>query len=280
MKILYVMLCSMLATAVIAGVSSFTFSQRTSGQIGSMSTLQNIAATYAVSIVPGAAQRTSTYHYYPPAIAVPTGTTVAWFNNDFGQPHTVTSGIPGASAAGKFFNSGVMPATANSFFQYTFDKTGEFAYHCEIHPWRVAIVSVNGLREEGKNFEFASGVGPTWNLTKDFRTLLDFTPLTISLDQTSPIVYNVTMLKNGTEKVFSGTFVTNGEALPLELIKGGNETRVYGPDFSSTGAYHMEGPFFKDNADYKILISISSINSKPPLNPIADEFTIKTVSSA
>ena len=82
----------MLAAAVIAGVSSFTFSQRTSGQIGSMSTLQNIVATYAVSIVPGAAQRTSTYHYYPPAIAVPTGTTVAWFNNDFGQPHTVTSG--------------------------------------------------------------------------------------------------------------------------------------------------------------------------------------------
>ena len=228
------MLCSILATALIAGVSSFTFSQRTSGQIASMSSLQNIAATYAVSIVPGAAQRTSTYHYYPPAIAVPTGTTVAWFNNDFGQPHTVTSGMPNASDTGKLFNSGVMPATANSFFQYTFDKTGEFAYHCEIHPWRVAIVSVNGLREEGKNFEFSSGVGPTWNLTKDFRTLLRFTPLTVSLDQTTPIVYNVTMLKNGTDKVFSGTFVTNGEALPLELIKGGNETRVYGPDFSST----------------------------------------------
>ena len=83
-----------------------------------------------------------------------------------------------------------------------------------------------------------------------------------------------------TDEVFSRTFVTNGEALPIKLIKGENETRVYGPDFSSTGAYHMEGAFFKDNADYNKLISISSINSKPPSNPIADEFTIRTVSSA
>ncbi|MDQ5868329.1 MAG: hypothetical protein M3530_01225 [Thermoproteota archaeon] len=55
---------------------------------------------------------------------------------------------------------------------------------------------------------------------------------------------------------------------------------MFGPDFSSTGAYHLEGAFLKGNAAYKILISISSINSKPPPNPIADEFTIKTVSSA
>jgi plastocyanin len=87
-----------------------------------MATLQNIGATYAVSIIPGTAQRESPYHYFPPAIAVPVQTTIAWFNNDFGQPHTVTSGAPGASEAGTAFNSGVMPATANSFFQYTFDR--------------------------------------------------------------------------------------------------------------------------------------------------------------
>jgi hypothetical protein len=80
-----------------------------------MTTLQNIAATYAVSIVPGAAQKSNLIHYYPPAIAVPIGTTVAWFNNDQEQPPTVTSGLPGASDSGALFNSGVMPATANSF---------------------------------------------------------------------------------------------------------------------------------------------------------------------
>ena len=49
-------------------------------QPGSMTTLQNIDATYAVSIVPGAAQKENIYHYNPPQIAVPTGTPVGWFN--------------------------------------------------------------------------------------------------------------------------------------------------------------------------------------------------------
>jgi plastocyanin len=112
-------------------------------QSGTPSTLQNTDATYAVSIVPGAAQKDNTYHYYPPEIAVPTGTVVAWFNNDFGQPHTVTSGEPKAADEGSVFNSGIMPATANSFFQFTFTKPGEFLYHCNIHPWRVASVDAS-----------------------------------------------------------------------------------------------------------------------------------------
>lgn len=104
-----------------------------------MVTLQNIPATYAVSIVPGAAQRESHHNYFHPTIAIPIYSTVAWFKNDFGQPHTVTSGIPGGSNVGAMFNSGLMPATANTFFQYRFDSPGDFAYHCIIHPWRVEL---------------------------------------------------------------------------------------------------------------------------------------------
>jgi hypothetical protein len=55
------------------------------------------------------------------------------------------------------------------------------------------IVHVNGLIHTGTNFEFSSGVGPIWNLTKDSRTLLDFTALNIELDQSTPITYNITM---------------------------------------------------------------------------------------
>ncbi len=66
-------------------------------QHGSMTTLQNIDATYAVSTVPGAAQKENIYHYIPPQIAIHTGTTVGWFNNDFGQPRTVTFGQPEAT---------------------------------------------------------------------------------------------------------------------------------------------------------------------------------------
>ena len=257
-------------------------------QTGSMATLQNIDATYAVSIIPGAAQRESAYHYYPPAIAVPTDTTVAWFNNDFGQPHTVTSGSPNASDIGTVFNSGIMPATANSFFQYTFDESGEIAYYCIIHPWRAAVVSVSDAIERGNNFEMSSGTGPTWDFNKDFRTLLSIEPLAIPLDRTTPLTYNITISRNGNDtagggdvagdNVFSDTYITSGEALALELVRGsGNETISYGPDFSTTGAYHIEGPFFTGNSNYTIMAQITSINAQPPQNQIVDEFSLKTV---
>jgi plastocyanin len=246
-------------------------------QTGSMAPLQNIQAMYAVSIIPGAAQRNSTFHYYPPAIAVPTGTTIAWFNNDFGQPHTVTSGLPRSPDTGSVFNSGIMPATANSFFQYTFNRSGKILYHCEIHPWRVASVSVSDALERGNNFELSSGTGPVLNLTQDFRTLLVFKPITVPLDGITPLTYNIIILKNNTDTVFSRTFTTVGEPLPLELIAGSNETRAYGPDFSSTGPYHLEGAFLKGNADFKIIIQMTTVNAKPPPNPIEDQFSLRTV---
>jgi plastocyanin len=282
----FVFIIPLISTMIIAAVltSSFTTITTTTtkdvyGQTGSMATLQNIGATYAISIVPGAAHKTNFIHYYPPSIAIPVGTTVAWFNNDPEQPHTVTSGLLGASDSGTFFNSGVMPATANSFFQYTFNKAGDFTYHCEIHPWRVAIVSASSAIEKGNNLEFASGTGPTFNLTKDLRTLLGFTPLTVPLDRSTPLTYNVTVFKNKTDKVFSKIFTIAGEKLPLELIAGKdiNETRVYGPDFSSTGAYHLEAPFLKGNVDYTIKVEIAAINSKQPANKIADEFSLRTI---
>jgi plastocyanin len=248
--------------------------------------VQNIKATYAVEIVPGAAQERSFLHYYPPAIAVPVGTTIGWFNNDPEQPHTVTSGLPNASNSGVLFNSGVMPASTGSFFQYTFNRAGIFTYHCDIHPWRVGIVSVSGATEGGKNFEFSSGVGPIWNLTRNSRALLDFTPLTIPLDQSTPITYNITMFNNNSanpwyNKLFSKTFVVPGDKLPLELIAGAyhpaNQTRVYGPDFSSSGTYHLEGPFLKGNAHYTIRVEIAAINGKQPQNKITDDFSLRTI---
>jgi vancomycin permeability regulator SanA len=71
-----VLISTMLLSVWFAATVSVT------AQPGSMATLQNIPATYAVSIVPGAAQRDSPYHYFHPAIAVPIRSTVAWFNND------------------------------------------------------------------------------------------------------------------------------------------------------------------------------------------------------
>lgn len=265
----------LLSTASI----SITPTTNIQAQTGSMATLQNVQATYAISIVPGAAQRESPYHYFPPAVAVPTGTTVAWFNNDPGQPHTVTSGpSPESPDSGAIFNSGIMPATANSFFQYTFDDAGDFVYHCNIHPWRVAIVSASGALDRQQDFELSSGLGPVWDFSEDFRNLINIKPLTVPLDRATPITYNLTILENGTNKVFSELFTTPGEALPVELIRGtGNETRSYGPDFSSTGAYHIEGAFLKPDTEYSLVPEITAINSVPTENPIIEEFRLSTV---
>ncbi len=171
-----------------------------------------------------------------------------------------------------------MPATANSFFQYTFDKSGNYVYHCVIHPWRQSIVTVSDSFEKGQNLQMSSGVGSVFNLTEDYRTLLDFQPLTVTLDKTTPIAYNITILKDNNNAVFTGTFVTAGESLPLELIKSNNnETNVYGPDFSSTGAYHIDAPFLEGNGNYTIRAEVTSVNSIQPEDPIAEEFTLRIV---
>ncbi len=286
LKLYLVLIITMFSTAATLGLTLHLATPLTDvyGQAGTA--IQNIKATYAVEIVPGAAQEGNFLHYYPPAIAVPVGTTVAWFNNDPEQPHTVTSGLPNASDSGVLFNSGVMPAAVGSFFQYTFNRAGDFTYHCDIHPWRVGVVSVSSAIERGKNFELSSGVGPVWNLTRNVRTLLDFTPITIALDQSTPISYNITIFKNKiltplNNEVFSKTFVVPGDKLPLELIAGAyhpaNQTRAYGPDFSSSGSYHLEGPFLKANAYYTIRAEIAAINGKQPQNKITDDFSLRTI---
>jgi hypothetical protein len=63
-------------------------------------------------------------------------------------------------------------------------------------------------------------VGPTLNLTKDLRGLLVFTPLTVPLDRSTPLTYNITIAKSSdpNNKLFSKTFSVLGEKLPLELI--------------------------------------------------------------
>jgi hypothetical protein len=52
---------------------------------------------------------------------------------------------------------------------------------------------------------------------------------------------------------------------------------LQGPDFSSTGAYHLEGAFFKGNAKYTIRAEITAIYGKPPQNKITDDFSLRTI---
>jgi hypothetical protein len=97
---------SILIVILYAAMPSLAF-----GQLGMfpIQTSNKVLPTYIIDIIPGAAYRNTTEHYYPSDIAIPEGTAVGWFNDDPGQPHTVTSGTPNSQYSGLLFNSGIMP---------------------------------------------------------------------------------------------------------------------------------------------------------------------------
>lgn len=283
-----------ITTTLMMITTSTTIHPVAFGQLGltPAPTPNEVLPDYVVRVLPGAASRDSPFHYFPSVVNVPTGTTVAWFNDDPGQPHTVTSGSPTQSDKGMLFNSGIIPY--GGFFQYTFDggaMQGRFIYHCEIHPWRVGLVGVNNHIVQGNNFAFASGTGQKLNLTNDRSVLLSVKPVSINVDDTTPLTYNVSIFKKSMqaqseneikeEKVFSRSFFALGNNLYIELIPNyANRTTVYGPDFSDpiTGAYHIEGDFIRGGADYRILAELTAIGTEIPESRIFDNFNLTMVS--
>jgi plastocyanin len=87
----------------------------------------------SVSIAPGAADPDNGVSFDPPQISLSAGGIVSWTNDDSIQ-HTVTSNEG-------LFDAG--PISPGDTFDNTFDSTGEFGYHCSIHPFMTGVVIVN-----------------------------------------------------------------------------------------------------------------------------------------
>lgn len=87
-----------------------------------------LASTIAVGIVDKS--------FDPAKIVVREGDTVTWtVTKSINEPHSVTSGESGGADVGKLFDSGTDKLTANgATFSHTFDKAGEYAYFCQVHP--------------------------------------------------------------------------------------------------------------------------------------------------
>jgi plastocyanin len=255
---------------VVLFVGSFTaaYGQSTPDQV--------VRGTYVVDIPAGAYLENAEFYYKPGSIAVPAGTTVVWFNDDTNQIHTVTSGEPSDEDAGSAFGSDFMQEGA--FFQHTFTEAGEYPYFCTIHPWMVGSVSVSDAVWEGHFFNVGMGTGATFDFNQSERTLLTFTPTTIEVSEDAPVNYRLSILKDG-EELFSEDFLTLGGILHVELIPTDSPTSVYGPDVSDPviGAYHIEGSFLKDNAEFKVRPEITTIAGEAPDSEIADEFGIQIV---
>jgi plastocyanin len=84
----------------------------------------------AVSITSGS----SGFAFSPASMTIKAGTTVTWTNKT-GAPHTVTSdsGDPAS------FNGSV---GGGATFSFTFTTPGTYQYHCNIHPYMAATITV------------------------------------------------------------------------------------------------------------------------------------------
>jgi manganese oxidase len=127
----------LIALVVIAGAIVATYilsGNMNMGVAGSGNSVQQPTTTYissnstVVKIVANAGSNS----FSPNPLEVNVGETVTWVNDDSGR-HTVTSkdGV---------FDSGIMGKGQS--FSYTFDKPGEYPYHCSPHPNMVGTVVV------------------------------------------------------------------------------------------------------------------------------------------
>lgn len=238
-----------------------------------------VQPTYIIDIQPGAALKDNTQGYFPQNIAIPSGTTIAWFNDDPGQPHTVTSGLENSTDIGKEFNSGIIPYSA--FFMYTFDKPGMYVYHDSINPSLTGSIYVSSAYELGHNFKFSAGTDLksdddqyvwTFDKSEHDRILLNFEPTTIIAEDTTPVTYNLTIFKDDAP-IYSKPFFSLGNVFQVELIDSNtNQTTVYGPDFTDpiTGAYHIEMPL--SEGKYTLRAEIIAVGNDIPEKEIFDEF--------
>ena len=70
--------------------------------------------------------------YRPNPVNIKTGETITWVNDD--------STVHTATANDRTFDSGAL--MEGDSFSFTFDKEGEYAYYCDVHPNMVGTVTV------------------------------------------------------------------------------------------------------------------------------------------
>jgi plastocyanin len=79
-------------------------------------------------------EKNGMYSFDPATVTVKAGTQVVWTNTS-DAPHTVTS-----DTAGVFGSPGNI--TQNQTFMFTFTTAGTFPYHCNVHPYMKATITV------------------------------------------------------------------------------------------------------------------------------------------
>ncbi len=79
-------------------------------------------------------EKNEKYSFDPASLSIKMGTQVEWLNTT-DAPHTVTSDTGGTFASPSNI-------TQNQNFKFTFTTAGTFPYHCNIHPYMKATITV------------------------------------------------------------------------------------------------------------------------------------------
>jgi plastocyanin len=96
--------------------------------------------------------------FQPASITIQAGDTVTWtVTQSIGEPHSVTSGTPGA-IQGKEFDSGIGLKDNGQSFQFTFQQPGTYDYFCQVHP--AQMIGQVIVQAPGASAPAANG-GPT-----------------------------------------------------------------------------------------------------------------------
>ncbi len=99
------------------------------------------AAPVEVTMAQGASSPgcdTANECFLPYQVEIYSGEPVVWINTD-SAAHTVTSGLPALHDG--LFDSGMM--MPDQKWEYVFTDSGEYDYHCMLHPWMTGKVIVN-----------------------------------------------------------------------------------------------------------------------------------------
>ena len=120
---------------------SYSVSATKSGESTTISEMPAAPVTHTVSIPQGTGSpgcETTNECYLPYQSEIYSGESIVWVNAD-SAAHTVTSGLP-ALHDGLFDSGMIMP---NQTWEYVFTDSGEYDYHCMLHPWMIGKVIVS-----------------------------------------------------------------------------------------------------------------------------------------
>lgn len=79
------------------------------------------------------------FSFDPAAISVEKGTAVTWTNKDSAEHQIASDPYPSHTVLPELFSA---PLSQNQSYSFTFNKTGVFSYHCQIHPSMKGTVTV------------------------------------------------------------------------------------------------------------------------------------------